>query len=316
MKDRVRMREISDAAWRKRLQEIGAEAGYLETLGPRHCALFAGRGPVLLVSFELRSDIRMQRANQIPLGFSVAEAGGWSSLTVIADDQTWFRDPDVYAFFDRLVDEGFYENFERVVFYGDACCGYAAAAYSVTAPGCTVIALQPQATLEPRLAGWDPRYHDMRRTDFTSRYGFAPEMIEGAGAAYIIYDPALPLDAMHAALFHRAHVTLLPCAHLGDPVAAVLSEMGILQPILTDACAGRFDALTFWRHFRARRDLPRYLRALSARLEEAQRPLLNALLCRNAADRLNAPRFRARQTQLEEKLREAGITLPGRHQRR
>lgn len=304
------MREYNDAEWNDRLREIGNKAGFHTPLGTSHRAIFADRGPVLLVSFELRADIRTRRHDQIPLGYSVAQGEGVSSLTLIADEVSWFRTPEVFAFFDRLVDEGFYDDFERVIFFGEGSCGYAAAAFSVTAPGCTVIALQPQATLDPRLAGWDTRFRDMRRIDFTSRYGFAPEMIEGAETAFILFDPDLPFDAMHAALFYRTHVTLLPCRHLGEPATAVLAEMGILEPILADACAGRFDALTFWRHYRTRRNLPRYLRALSARLEEAQRPLLNALLCRNVAERLNAPRFRARLTQLEQKLQEFGTVLP------
>lgn len=304
------MRELSDADWGKRLQEIGATAGFLGALGDSHRALFAARGPVLLVSFEQRGDIRARRSDQLPLGFAVGKAEGCSSLTVIADGESWFREPEIFAFFDQMVDEGFFDEFDRVVFFGEASAGYAAAAFSVTAPGCTVIALQPHATQEPRKAGWDTRYRRKRRQDFTSRYGFAPEMIEGAQAAFILYDPGQPLDAMHAALFHRAHVTLLPCAHLGDPIAPFLSAMGILEPILADACAGRFDASTFWRHYRARRDLPRYLRALSMRLEEAERPLLNALVCRNAAARLDQPRFLVRLAQLKEKLKEAGIRLP------
>jgi hypothetical protein len=43
------------------------------------------------------------------------------------------------------VDDGFFDEFEQVIFYGSGSSGYAAAAFSVAAPGATVIAVQPQA---------------------------------------------------------------------------------------------------------------------------------------------------------------------------
>ena len=59
----------------------------------------------------------------------------WSHMALISDSDTWFRDPAVYGWFDRLVDEGFFDEFDRVLFYGAGPCGYAAAAFSVSAPG-------------------------------------------------------------------------------------------------------------------------------------------------------------------------------------
>ncbi len=304
------MRELSDSEWQQKLEALGDEVGYFERLGKSHSALLAEDGPVLLVSFEARGGIRARSDAQMPLGYTVAQAGGWSSLTLICSHDTWFRDPAVYAYFDRLVDEGFFEDFDRVVFYGTGPAGYAAAAFSVTAPGATVIAIQPQATLDPRLSGWDDRFTDMRRTSFSDRYGFAPDMVEGADAGYVIFDPRVTLDAMHAALFSRAHVTLLPCPNLGLNIERMLNEMDALEPILALACAGRFDAAAFWRLYRARRNLPRYLRAVASRLESHERPYLEALLCRNVARRLNGPRFRSRLTTLEDQLHAQGIILP------
>ena len=40
--------------------------------------------------------------------------------------------------------------------------------------------MQPQATLDPRVAEWDDRFLHMRRTDFTDRYGYAPDMLDAA----------------------------------------------------------------------------------------------------------------------------------------
>ncbi|WP_376873720.1 phosphoadenosine phosphosulfate reductase [Albirhodobacter sp. R86504] len=303
-------RDANELAWWDSLELIGDDAGYYEPLGQRHGAFFSDQGTTLLVTFERAEDIRGTNPDQLPMAFGLTKPHGWSSLTLICDGDTWFRDPAVYAYFDRLVDDAFFEDFERVVFYGAGACGYAAAAFSVTAPGATVIAVQPQATLDPQIAGWDQRFLDQRRTSFADRYGFAPDMLEGAGQGFVVFDPSQTMDAMHAALFTRPYVTKLSCPYLGPRIEQILTEMDVLTPCLEAACAGTFDALTFWKLYRARRNAPRYLRGLTAVLDQKGRPLLAAILCRNVVERLNGPRFRSRLAELEEQLAKDGLVLP------
>lgn len=301
---------LSPAEWAARLDKIGDEAGYCTSLGGHHRVFFADQGPVLLVTFETVAEIRARQADQLPMGFAIASARGWSSLAIIADSDTWFRDRAVYGYFDRLVDDAFFEDFDRVVFYGAGMAGYAAAAYAVASPGATVVALAPQATLDPRIAGWDHRFAQMRRTSFTDRYGYAPDMLDGAGEAFIAYDPLEPMDAMHAALFRKPFVTTLPCPAMGANLATGLANLGLIEPMLVAACEGRFSTQVFWRLYRARRNSTRYLRLLAARTDTAGRPLLTALLCRNVVRRLGAPRFRNRLEALLPELAAMGITLP------
>ena len=304
------MRDLNDSDWLRHIEDLGELEGYWEPLGASHSVLFADRGPVLLVSFEIRAAIRARSEDQLPLGFTLAEAGGHSSLTLIGHDESWFRDPAVYAYFDRLVDEAFFEDFDRVVFYGAGSCGYAAAAYSVAAPGATVITLAPQATLDARLTAWDDRFRRRRRQNFTDRYGFAPDMLDGAAAAHVIYDPLIGEDAMHAALMARPHVTLLPCRNLGSTPETALAEIDALEPMLSQACAGTFTPAVFWRLWRGRRNAMRYLRRLAGYLNSSGRPRLEAMLCRNVERRLGWPRFRNRLIVLEEQLAQSGQPLP------
>ncbi len=306
-------RALSDADWFARLERIGEEAGYFRWLGRDHAAVFLDDGPILVVTFETVASIRTRQPDQLPLGHAVARARGWSHLGLIARSDTWYRDPAVYACFDRLVDDGFFEDFDRVVFWGAGMAGYAAAAYSVTAPGATVILAAPQATLDPALAGWDPRFAEMRRTSFTDRYGYAPDMTEGAGPVYVIFDPEQNLDAMHAALFARPHVTLLPCRNLGRDVGEALDQMRMLPSMLAAAATGAFDAKLFRTFYRGRRNYLPYLRNLLARLDNDGRALLAGLLCRNVTGRLDAPKFRTRLEQIESQLAAAGRRLPAVH---
>jgi len=306
------LRSLSDGEWLDHLGGYADDGGFMTRLGARHTALYVDDGPVLIVTFETIAGIRRRDAVQLPFGLRVAGRKGWSHLCLIADGETWYRDRAVYGLFDRLVDDAFFEDFDQVVFYGAGMAGYAAAAFSVSAPGATVVAVQPQASLDPAVAGWDPRFPHMRRVSFTDRYGFAPEMTEGAGPVFVLFDPFERLDAMHAALFARPWTTLLPCRYFGAGLAGALEEMGVTTAILHAAGTGTFDARLFSTFLRARRNFQPYLRGLTERLDRDGRPYLNALLCRNVAERLRNPRFQVRLAELEAELRAEGVRLPRR----
>jgi hypothetical protein len=122
--------------------------------------------------------------------------------------QTWFRDSDLFAYIDRLVDEGFFDSFKRVVFCGlGPVGGYAAAAFSIAAPQPELILTSPVASLAPKDAPFETRFSRAKRLDFSTRFGFAPEMSAHAKALYLIFDPATTMSAAHAALYRGAHVT-------------------------------------------------------------------------------------------------------------
>ncbi len=296
--------------WLANLEDMSEERGYFEPLGKRHFAVLTDASPTLLVTFETVKDILENRENELPLGFDLVAANGWSHLGIIADGNTWFRDQSLYGYFDRLVDNGFFEDFDQVIFLGSGMCGYAAAAYSVVAPGCTVMVYNPLATLDPRVTEWDHRFTSMRRTSFTDRYGFAPDMIEAADQVFVFYDPEEEMDAMHAALFTRPHVTKMRCRHLGRHIMQGMIDMDILQPLLEVAGNDGDIARHFHSLYRARHAYSPYLRRLLLRLDDDDRYMLSGMLCRNVVSRMKAPRFRRRLNAIEAQLAEAGRNLP------
>jgi len=296
------------AAWLEAMERTGEDLGYFQPLGGAHWALFSDDGPQLLVGFESLASLLAQTEDQLP-GQShlsrtqrIAAARGWSSLTLVADGPTWFRDPAVWAFFDRLVDDTFFEDFDRVVFHGAGMGGYAAAAHAVAAPGCTILAIAPQATLDPELTEWDRRFPAARRLDFTSRYGFAPDMADGCARLFLLYDPLSQIDAAHAALFRGPHVMRLRARGAGRDPADELSRLNILRPLIDAACTGTLNAHRFARLWRARREsaqvigrivqragangrLERQIKALRAGLQLVDDPRLARALRQAEAER-------------------------------
>jgi hypothetical protein len=303
---------LKKVAWIRKIAAIADEHGHFQSCGHRHFGAFVERGETLLVTFETMQGAQVNPDGGRPLGWDFVLDRGWSHLGLFSDGDTWFRDRHVYGYFDRLIDDGFFEDFETVIFYGAGPAGYAAAAFSVAAPGARVVVLQPQATLDPRVTEWDDRFTHMRRTSFTDRYGYAPDMLDAAHAAYVFYDPTEDLDAMHAALFTRANVSRFRMRFFGAALQGDLQKMEILAPVLEQAASDSLTPLSFARLHRARRDYGGYLRNMLGMLDTHDRPYLAAMLCRNVTSRMNVPRFRRRLEALEKAETEGAVTLPPR----
>lgn len=297
-------------AWLDKVAELTDEDGYTERLGAHHAAIFVEDKPTLLVTFETHNGIAALSRDAQPLGWDMVKALGWSHLCLVSDGDTWFRDRAVYGYFDRLVDDGFFEEFDQVIFYGAGPCGYAAAAFSVAAPGAKVVVLQPQATLDPRVTEWDERFRGMRRTSFSDRYGYAPDMLDAAAEAFVIYDPEIEMDAMHAALFTRPNVTKFRMRFMGAELEKGLMRMQILFRILAQASAGKLNRLALARLFRARRRDGAYQFNLLTRVKASGRHYLTVLLARKVLEQRNARPFRKAMDAAMKKAAAEGKPLP------
>lgn len=302
--------DLPQDEWKAKLVAQAEANGMWQDLGEKHFATFIDQQATLLVTFETVQGIRALSETAQPFGFDMVKAQGWSHLCIISDGDTWFRDNRVYGMFDQLIDDGFFEDFDKVIFYGAGPCGYAAAAFSVSSPGATVIAVQPQATLDARMTEWDDRFVEMRRTSFTDRYGYAPDMLDAADQAFVLYDPYQQLDAMHATLFERSNVHRLRMPLMGSALQTRLINMNILYQTLSLAGVDKLTASAFHKLYRARRSNKNYLRNLMTYLDDQDRPYLNILLCRNVIARMGAPIFRQKLNTLMEEAENGGFKTP------
>ena len=295
---------LSDAEWLSRLREFGEKDGYFTSLGQDHAAIFVERShDVLFVAFETLFGIRSVSDTGMPVAFDVCNRRGWSHLSLITEKQTWFRNRRIWNYFDRLVDYEFFEDFDRVIFYGAGMCGYAAAAMSVVAPGATVIAVSPQATLERPRTEWDSRFPTARRLDFKSRYAFAPDMLEAAAEAYLIYDPDESEDAMHAALFQGSNIHHHRYHRGGaGAIETDLRALGLVSAIAEKAANNVLTPASLASLLRLRKRHVPYLRALLSRVLAEDRPALTATLCRAVLQDRPIPRFRHHLEEAERQL--------------
>ena len=303
------LKGLAGSAWEKRVTEITESHGHVTRLGADQSAYFLQAGPKLLVTFESERSIQRSKLGSEPRGFIYAREEGWSCLSIISKKDSWFRDQAVYQYFDNLTDNGFFDEFDQTLFYGAGSFGYAAAAYSVAAPGARVLAISPQATLDPRLTGFDHRFASHRRLDFTSRYGNAAHMIDAADRAYVIYDPLSRLDACHAALMAKDNVTLLRCPGLGSGLDVSFDTMGIHDDTMLEAMDGTLSKRQFALMMRARRTYDRFVRNTITRARHRKHPQLAANLCAYAMRRFEDAFF---EKELHA-LAELGVTPSNRH---
>lgn len=303
-------RDLSRKEWAQELRRIGDTHGFYEEIGAEHTALYVKSGKTLIITFE-NLDHVFELGNRLPWGFEFVQKQGWSILGMMAHGWTWYRDEDVFAFFNRLRDEKFFDQFDRVVFYGASMGGYAACAFSAACPGATVVTISPQATLDRDLCSWEKRYHKVWSRDFTSQYGYAPEMSSTAQNVFLFYDPLEPPDAMHAALFQNPNVTKFKCRFQGHRIASGLQQMGILKQIVSACVDGTLTRDMFYKLIRARRDFKRYLRELILRIDEKKHPLLISLVANRVLSQGRAPVFRRKKTAADRLLRKRGRTPPG-----
>ncbi len=298
---------LDRTTWMGQVEEIADEFGHAEPVGPDHMALLVDAGRTLLVTFETAVGVRKHNDAEAPLGWGFVQSHGWSSLTLMAEAEIdWFRHPAIFGYFDRMIDDGFFDDFDQVLFYGAGAAGYAAAAYSVAAPDANVLIVQPQSTLDPALARWDTRHPEARRLDFTSRFGYAPMMVETAAQVSVIHDPSVIEDAMHACLFNGDNTTHLNCPYLGPDADLALTAMDVLPELIEQAMDGELTQASFADLWRARQTFMPYLRTLLYRLDadERQERLL-ARLCRHVAKHKNRPLFAKKLAELEAR----GVTL-------
>ena len=288
-------KQVMRDQWRDTLANNTEAGGFFQEVGKMHKAIYIPeKGPLgktLVVAFDNLDDVR-QDPNRMPWAIDFINSQGWSSLGVMAHGPTWYRDEDVFDFFDKLKADKFFDRFDRVAFYGTSMGGYAACAFSAACPGATVIAINPQATMDRDRADWDHRYKSSWRHHYYSRYGYAPDMVQAAEKDWIYYDARMPQDAMHATLFQSPNIIHMPCPFMGHGMLNVWREMGVLKQIVSGCINDTVTPRDVHQMLRKRHESKTYQKTILRYLESAQKHALLVRFCKIILAKRGAPHFR------------------------
>ena len=221
----------------------------------------------LVITFENADQPKRPRLDALrePWGADFLNRKGYSVLGIKPKQVDWYRGPDLHAFFRSHGFRVFVSSFKKVFFYGSSMGGYAALVFSAACPNAVVIAFNPQSTLHPDLAGWDPRYPEGSSQDWTGDFADAKDCAAAAKAVYIAYDPLFGLDNRHVSRLPQANIIPLKMPLVGHVMMSWMSEAGILVKFVEEALAGDLSAKRCQQLARERRSAPRYYYCMGIR---------------------------------------------------
>lgn len=236
---------IGQNSWMRRMAQIGSEHGLFEQIGRNHFGLFVDDGDTLLVAFDTVDRARDGTSDGLPAGFEMVRRRSWSLLSILARKETWFLDASLARFFRSLADQGVFDGFSRVIFYGvGPDCGFAACSFARFAPGASVLAAGPIATLDPSRAPFERRFRSARRLPLTGPLGYGPGGLAKADQAFVLYDPTDIAAAAHGALYTGPQVTRVALPYAGRDFPRILHEAEACIPILRLIEKGEADAMS------------------------------------------------------------------------
>ncbi|MDX1744056.1 MAG: glycosyltransferase family 2 protein, partial [Ruegeria sp.] len=193
---------------------------------------------------------------------------GWSHMGVFARTKSWYRDPEIITYFQNRAADGFFKQFDQVVFAGASMGGFGALTFSGLVPGANVVAFNPQTSLDERLVPWETRYRFGQVQDWDLPLGDAAQTVKRAGKAYVFYDPFFDLDRRQVTRLQGDNVVLLKTWFSNHFAAPMLRKLDILKPVMLRAMDGSLEPGEFYRMMRARRNLPMVMRAIEAQAGE------------------------------------------------
>ena len=262
--------------WFVELYPGGDGRGFLEKLD-RHAVTYHERSKeMLIISFDNIATVNDLSFAREPWGWKFFRDQGWSHLGVFCRTKAWMRDEEIIDYLASKAKSGFFEGFNRVVLTGSSMGGFGALVFSQLIPGATVVAYNPQSTLDERLVPWETRYGMGRNQNWDLPYGDAAEAVKTVDKAYVFYDPFFDLDVKHAERLRGPNTVFLKTFFSNHFAAPMLRKMGLLKPIMLGTAAGTMTPEEYYPMVRERRKLPWYIRGMEERGAE-KHPKLCAL---------------------------------------
>lgn len=213
---------------------------------------------------------------------------GFDLISVKTGASAWYQDLS-FEMFQHIV-APVCETYSHVSLYGTSMEGYAALYYSGAVKAQRVLAISPQASVDPKVVPWETRWQPDRRL-IHFRHAPLDQRVSAEAEKFVLYDP-VNIDKRHVdwmAARDIERVSYVPLYFGGHPVMEPLRETRALSGVALGVLNGSFTARQVRRRLRdAGRQAPTVaINLLSWRL--ARRGILDEeLLARIEAQTLSA----------------------------
>ena len=287
------------AAWAGELAPQSHGTGWYEKRGDYSMVHHERSASTLVVAFDNIGPAKNAALSREPWAWKFVRDEGHSYLGVMSRAKVWYRDAPFIDWMTSLAASGLFARHERVMMCGTSQGGFAALAFASLAPGCRVLALNPQSTLDPAKAPWESRWRRGREADWSLPFSDAGEGAAAASRAYVVYDPFMEGDRRHAMRVTGRAVMHLKLPFAGHFTPVFLRRLDLLKTVMARALDGTLTADGWRAMTRERKRLPWYANALRERAEEAGHERLAASVmptfgARRAAEAARASKDAAR----------------------
>ncbi|MEM9717003.1 MAG: hypothetical protein AAF826_10855, partial [Pseudomonadota bacterium] len=210
------------------------------------------------------------------------EHDGYSVLGVQCDKKNWFRMTPAPELLDGLSNTGFFDFFERIVFIGSSMGGFAALSFAPLVPKADVIVWSPQTSLSKQICPFEDRYpYGFRISDWTTKpYLDAVASVPFSGKIFVLYDPFVLEDKLHADRIQGENVTHIRLPHFAHQSIRMVMKTGALSALIRSVVTTRSVGPEVFSQLRNRRQQRKWLRQMIADLEARDRSFLTLIASR------------------------------------
>lgn len=214
----------------------------------------------IVITFENANEpnkLRPER-DRLPWGGDFLRAKGYNVLGIKPIEVDWYRKKSIHNFFRSEEFRNFIARFDQVIFYGSSMGGYAALTFSQSVPGSSVIAFNPQSSLDPKITPWDTRHPQGSKQDWSGDFSDARDCAKSAQKIYIAYDPFDKIDNLHVSRLHQENIVPLKFFCVGHVVAEWMRQARILEEFTTSSLNQTATSQSFFDLAKKRKTIPRY----------------------------------------------------------
>ncbi len=227
----------------------------------------------LLVSFDNLATLD-QPYPRLPWLHRAARGQGYSLLGMQSMAKDWFRNPDAPKLIKGLVRNGFFAEFDHILFVGASMGAFGALNFAPLVDGARVLAFSPQSTMNATIAPFEARFPwAVRNSDWkTPQYLDAAAAVPYLAGATVAFDPYVEEDRLHAMRLQADTVDLIKLPHTTHEAVRVVMKSGAVEQMIEDCMFNGRVGPAFWRKYRNRRSVRKWGRSLMSAVQAGGQP--------------------------------------------
>ncbi len=241
---------------------------------------FERRSPTLFVTFDNLATLD-EPYPRLPWMHKRVKDLAYSLLGVQSFRKDWFRQPTSSAQLRSLEENGFFEQFDRIIFMGASMGAFGALNFAPLVPNSWVLAFSAQSTMNQNIAPFEKRFpYAVKRSNWEGM----PFLDAAAAIPYIrrvalFYDPLDAEDNSHAERLRGPNVQMLACGNSSHQAIRLVVKCDALPAMMQEFAETGELGTRFWKNMRARKQLRSWRRELVKNLENRNHPRLLVRAC-------------------------------------